>query len=179
MYCMFSSVCQTSYIISKNFVYNIVIIITAIFDFSETYCDMKVREQVLALQSLFSCLELQLTSPAVVSTSLTSTILVLCRWNSFVFTGISLLHNCSWGCVKSFPEERANHNATLASPFHKKVRISQPSSKMVLSRDRVFVDGVWIGNWIYSTLINRNYNNYAAITNSHTLQFTTACTKSS
>jgi hypothetical protein len=37
-------------------------------------------------------------------------------------------------------------------------------------------DGVWVGNWIYWTLTDRNYS---TIANSHTPQFTTACTKSS
>jgi hypothetical protein len=36
---------------------------------------------------------------------------------------------------------------------------------------------VWIGNWIYWTLTDHNYN-YSALTSSHTLQFTTARTKS-
>jgi hypothetical protein len=30
--------------------------------------------------------------------------------------------------------------------------------RMMLSRVRVAIDGVWIGNWIYWILINRNYN---------------------
>jgi hypothetical protein len=42
----------------------------------------------------------------------------------------------------------------------------------------VTIDGVWIGNRIYWTLETRNYN-YSAIANSHTVQFTTARTKSS
>jgi hypothetical protein len=40
------------------------------------------------------------------------------------------------------------------------------------------IDGVWICNWIYWTLTDCNYN-YSAVANSHTLQFTTACAKSS
>jgi hypothetical protein len=43
----------------------------------------------------------------------------------------------------------------------------------------VIIDGVWIGNWIYLALTDRNYSNYSANTNLHTLQFTTARTKSS
>jgi hypothetical protein len=42
------------------------------------------------------------------------------------------------------------------------------------------IDGVWIGNWIYWTLTDCDYITItSAITNSHTLQFTTARTKSS
>jgi hypothetical protein len=40
----------------------------------------------------------------------------------------------------------------------------------------VTIDGVWTGNWFYWTLTDRNYN---TIVNSHTLQFTTACSDSS
>jgi hypothetical protein len=42
----------------------------------------------------------------------------------------------------------------------------------------VTIDGVWIGNWIYCTLTNTT-RNYTVIANSHTLQFTTARSKSS
>jgi hypothetical protein len=28
----------------------------------------------------------------------------------------------------------------------------------ILSRNKVTIDGVWIGNWIYWTLETRNYN---------------------
>jgi hypothetical protein len=44
----------------------------------------------------------------------------------------------------------------------------------------VTVYGVWIGNWSYWTLIQlMTTGNYGDITNSHTLQFTTAHIKSS
>jgi hypothetical protein len=39
----------------------------------------------------------------------------------------------------------------------------------------VAIDGVWIGNWIYWTLTTTS--NCSVVTNSHTLQLTTACTK--
>lgn len=35
---------------------------------------------------------------------------------------------------------------------------------------------VWIGNWIYWTLINRNTSSYNASVNLHTLQYPIACT---
>jgi hypothetical protein len=41
----------------------------------------------------------------------------------------------------------------------------------------VTIDGVWFGNLIYWTLTDRN-NNYSAIANSHTLQYTTTCANS-
>jgi hypothetical protein len=39
--------------------------------------------------------------------------------------------------------------------------------------------GVWIGNWIYCTLITSNSSNYNATVNLHILQFTTAHANSS
>jgi hypothetical protein len=36
--------------------------------------------------------------------------------------------------------------------------IREVSALLLLSRDRVSMDGVWIGNSIYCTLTTRNYN---------------------
>jgi hypothetical protein len=41
------------------------------------------------------------------------------------------------------------------------------------------IEGVWIGNWMYWPLTDRNSSNYGATATSHTLQFTAACNKSS
>jgi hypothetical protein len=49
-------------------------------------------------------------------------------------------------------------------------------TSLTLSREWMTTDRVWIGNQIYWTLTDRNYN-YSAIIKSHSLQFTTACTK--
>jgi hypothetical protein len=48
----------------------------------------------------------------------------------------------------------------------------------IVSRVWVKVDGVFIGNWNYHLPIVTT-SNYSTIANSHTMQFTTACTKSS
>jgi hypothetical protein len=49
----------------------------------------------------------------------------------------------------------------------------------ILSRDRVTINGVWTGNWIYWTLTDLTISNCSAIANSQTLQITTARTESS
>jgi hypothetical protein len=49
----------------------------------------------------------------------------------------------------------------------------------IVTRGSVTIDGVWIVNWIYGPLTDRNSSNYSAISNVHTLQITRACTKSS
>jgi hypothetical protein len=48
----------------------------------------------------------------------------------------------------------------------------------ILSHDWVTTDGVWIGNWIYLTLLIITKSNCSAIANSYTIQFITSCTKS-
>jgi hypothetical protein len=54
-------------------------------------------------------------------------------------------------------------------------------SKQILRycHDLVTRHGVWIGNWIYWTRINRNYKNYSALANSRSRLPTTAHTKPS
>jgi hypothetical protein len=49
----------------------------------------------------------------------------------------------------------------------------------ILSYVWVTTDGGWISNWIYWTLTEVTTNNYSANANWHTLQFTTACMRSS
>jgi hypothetical protein len=43
----------------------------------------------------------------------------------------------------------------------------------------VSIDGIQIGNWIYSTLTEHNKSKYSTIANSHTQKLATAQTKSS
>jgi hypothetical protein len=49
--------------------------------------------------------------------------------------------------------------------------------RIILSRIYVTINGVWIGDWIYTQLITTS--NYSGIANSHALPFTIARTKSS
>jgi hypothetical protein len=49
---------------------------------------------------------------------------------------------------------------------------------IILSRARVTIEGVWIGNWVFDHLQMVTTSNYSAIANSHALQFTTAHTMS-
>jgi hypothetical protein len=50
---------------------------------------------------------------------------------------------------------------------------------VILSLDRVTVEGVWVGDWLYCALQFGITSNYSTVANSHTLQFTAARTKPS